>query len=74
MHFFRTIVIITIIIIIIIIILSFLLLLDPKLYFHSHVDFIFPNYIKLFYLIRSITFSFSSLDCLCYILCQSDQS
>jgi hypothetical protein len=35
-----------------------------KLYFHNHVDFLFSKCIKLLGLIRSITFSFTSLDCL----------
>lgn len=29
---------------------------DSKLHFHNHVDFLFSEYIKLFGLIRSITF------------------
>jgi hypothetical protein len=37
---------------------------DSKLYFHSHVDSIFSECIKLLGLIRSITFRFFSLDCL----------
>jgi hypothetical protein len=37
---------------------------DSKLYFHNHLDFLFSKCIKLLGLIRSITFSFSSLDCL----------
>jgi hypothetical protein len=37
---------------------------DSKLYFHNHVDFLFSKCIKLLGPIRSITFSFSSLDCL----------
>jgi hypothetical protein len=40
---------------------------DCKLYFHSHVDFMFSECIKLLGLIRSITFRFSFLDCL-YVL------
>jgi hypothetical protein len=40
---------------------------DSKLYFHSRVDFIFSECIKLLGLIRSITFRFSSLDSL-YVL------
>jgi hypothetical protein len=38
-----------------------------KLYSHNHVDFLFSECIKLLGLIRSITFTFSSLDCL-YVL------
>jgi hypothetical protein len=37
---------------------------DSKLYFHNHVDFLFSKCIKFLGLIRSITFSFSSIDCL----------
>jgi hypothetical protein len=37
---------------------------DSKLYFHTHVDFLFSKCIKLLGLIRSITFRFSSFDCL----------
>jgi hypothetical protein len=44
---------------------------DSKLYFHSHVDFIFSECIKLLGLIRSIAFTFSSLDCLCELSVQS---
>jgi cell division protein FtsW (lipid II flippase) len=40
---------------------------DSKLHFHNHVDFIFSECIKLFGFIRSLTFRFSSLDCL-YLL------
>jgi hypothetical protein len=40
---------------------------DSKLHFHSHVDFVFSECIKLLGLIRSITLRFSSLDCL-YVL------
>jgi hypothetical protein len=32
--------------------------IDPKLYFHSHVDYIFSQSIKLLGLICNITFSF----------------
>jgi hypothetical protein len=35
--------------------------IDPKLYFYSHVDYIFSQAIKLLDLIRNITFSFSTL-------------
>jgi hypothetical protein len=38
--------------------------LDSKLYFHQHVDYLFSDTITLLGLIRSITFSFSSLDSL----------
>jgi hypothetical protein len=38
-----------------------------KLYFHTHVDYVFSEWIKLLGLIRSITQSFSSLECL-YVL------
>jgi hypothetical protein len=37
---------------------------DSKLYFHSHVDYVFSECIKLLGLIRSITFRFSSQECL----------
>jgi hypothetical protein len=36
--------------------------IDSKLYFHSHVDYIFSQFIKLLGLIHNITFSFSTLD------------
>jgi hypothetical protein len=39
-------------------------LIGSKLYFHSDVDYIFSQYIKLLGLIRNITFSFSTLDSL----------
>jgi hypothetical protein len=42
-------------------------LFDCKLYFSNHVDFTFSECMKLLRLIRSITFMFSSLDCL-YVL------
>jgi hypothetical protein len=38
--------------------------LDSKLYFHTHVNFIFSQCIKLLGLIRSVTFSFSTLECM----------
>jgi hypothetical protein len=38
--------------------------IDSKLYFHSHVDYIFSQSIKLLGLIHNITFSFSTLDSL----------
>ncbi|KDR18918.1 hypothetical protein L798_06656 [Zootermopsis nevadensis] len=37
---------------------------DSKLQFHNHVDHIFSHCIKLLGLVRTLTFSFSSLDCL----------
>jgi hypothetical protein len=37
---------------------------DSKLYFHNHVDFLFCECIKILGLIRSITFRFSSFECL----------
>jgi hypothetical protein len=37
---------------------------DSKLHFHNHVDYIFSECIKLLGIIRSITFTFSSLECL----------
>jgi hypothetical protein len=37
---------------------------DSKLRFHNHVDYIFLQCIKLLGLVRTLTFSFSSLDCL----------
>jgi hypothetical protein len=40
---------------------------DSKLHFHSHVDYVFSECIKLLGLIRSITYRFSSLECL-YVL------
>jgi hypothetical protein len=40
---------------------------DLKLYFHNYVDFILSECIELLGLIRSITFRFSSLECL-YVL------
>jgi hypothetical protein len=40
---------------------------DSKLHFHSHVDNLFSECIKLLGLIRSITYRFSSLECL-YVL------
>jgi hypothetical protein len=38
--------------------------IDSKLRFHNHVDYIFSQCIKLLGLVRTLTFSFSSLDCL----------
>jgi hypothetical protein len=40
---------------------------DSKLHFHNHVSYVFSECIKLLDLIRSITYSFSSLECL-YVL------
>jgi hypothetical protein len=40
---------------------------DSKLYFHNHVDFILSGCSKLLGLMCSITFTFSSVDCL-YVL------
>jgi hypothetical protein len=42
---------------------------DSKLYFHDHVDFMFSACMKILGLIRSITFRFSSLDCLFLLYC-----
>jgi hypothetical protein len=39
-------------------------LIDSKLRFHNHVDYIFSLCIKMLGLVRTLTFSFSSLDCL----------
>jgi hypothetical protein len=38
--------------------------IDSKLHFHQHVDFLFSHTMKLLGLIRTITFSFSTLDSL----------
>jgi hypothetical protein len=38
--------------------------IDCKLRFHNHVDYIFSQCIKMLGLVRTLTFSFSSLDCL----------
>jgi hypothetical protein len=40
---------------------------DSKLRFHNHVDYIVSQCIKLLGLVRTLTFSFSSLECL-YVL------
>jgi hypothetical protein len=40
---------------------------DSKLHFHEHIDYVFSDCIKLLGLIHSITYRFSSLECL-YIL------
>jgi hypothetical protein len=48
--------------------------LDSKLQFHDHVNHVFSHCIKLLGLARSITFTFSSLDCihkLCIALIRS---
>jgi hypothetical protein len=42
-------------------------LFDSKLHFHSHVEYVFSECMKLLGLIRSITYRFSSLECL-YVL------
>jgi hypothetical protein len=38
--------------------------LDTKLYFHNHTNFIFSHCMKLLGLLRSVTYSFSSLECM----------
>jgi hypothetical protein len=38
--------------------------IDRKFNFHRHVDFVFPHALKLLGLIRTITFSFSTIDSL----------
>jgi hypothetical protein len=38
--------------------------IDANLHFHDHVNFIFSRCVKLLGLVRSITFNFSSLECL----------
>jgi hypothetical protein len=38
--------------------------IDSKLRFHNHIDYIFSQCIKLLGLVRTLIFSFSSLDCL----------
>jgi hypothetical protein len=40
------------------------ILLDSKLHFHAHVDYIFSQSIKTLALIRTVTYSFSTLDSL----------
>jgi hypothetical protein len=37
---------------------------DSKLRFHNHVDYILAQCVKLLGLVRTLTFSISSLDCL----------
>jgi len=39
-------------------------MLDSKLYFHCHVDFVYSQALRTLGLIRYITYNFSSLDCL----------
>ena len=39
-------------------------LLDSKLYFHSHVDYLFSTSIKMLGLIRVITYNFNNIHCL----------
>jgi hypothetical protein len=39
-------------------------MLDSKLYFHRHVDFVYPQALRTLGLIRYVTYNFSSLDCL----------
>jgi hypothetical protein len=38
--------------------------LDSKLHFHAHVDYIFSQSLRTTGLIRTLTYSFSTLDCL----------
>jgi hypothetical protein len=38
--------------------------IDAKLNFHDHVNYIFTQCIKLLGLVRSITFNFSSVECM----------
>jgi hypothetical protein len=38
--------------------------IDCKLHFHQHVDYLFSHAMKLLGLIRTLTFSFSTLDSL----------
>jgi hypothetical protein len=44
-------------------------LIDSKLHFHNRVDYIFSQTIRLLGLIRSVTFSFSSLQSLLMLYC-----
>ncbi|PNF31076.1 hypothetical protein B7P43_G16967 [Cryptotermes secundus] len=37
---------------------------DSKLYFHDHVNYIFSHCVKLLCVVHSITFNFSSLECM----------
>jgi hypothetical protein len=39
-------------------------MLDSKLHFHHHIDYLYSRTLKLLGLIRFITYSLSSLDCL----------
>jgi hypothetical protein len=43
--------------------------IDSKLRFHNHVDYVFSQTIRLLGLIRSVTFSFSSLQSLLMLYC-----
>jgi hypothetical protein len=47
---------------------------DSKLHFHRHVDFLFSHTMKLLGLIRTITFSFSTLDSLLMLYIATVQS
>jgi hypothetical protein len=38
--------------------------LDSKLHFHDHVNFIFSHCIKMLGLIRSVTYNYSTLECM----------
>jgi hypothetical protein len=40
---------------------------DSKLHFLNHVDYVFSECVNLLGLIRSINYSFSSLECLCVL-------
>jgi hypothetical protein len=40
------------------------LFIDTKLHFHDHIKYLFSHCIKLLGLVRSITFNFSSLECM----------
>jgi hypothetical protein len=39
-------------------------MLNSKLHFHCHIDYLYSRALKLLGLIRYITYNFSSLDCL----------
>jgi hypothetical protein len=39
-------------------------MLDSKLYFHRHVDFVYSQALRTLRLIHNVTYNFSSLDCL----------
>jgi hypothetical protein len=43
-------------------------LLDNKLYFHCHVDFVYCQILRTFGLIRFITYNFSSLNSLVFYI------